>query len=120
MIHNEERSNPWNRFLDGMKVPGEGKELYAWSTEQLVQDLLDRELLIEQLMHMKELDTASLQVLEQKLSERGKELEKFTKERALRGGHPTVRILKRQIVIRDKKIKELSDQLENQTVEAGA
>ena len=78
-----------------------------------MQDLLDRELLIEQLMHLKELDTASLQALQRKLSERGKQVERLSSERRiLRGEQPSVQVLKRQIAIRDKKIKELTSQLE--------
>ena len=54
----------WLRLLENGWSPFWGEGLFAATTERLVRDLLDRELLLQQLMVVKELDTASVEALE--------------------------------------------------------
>lgn len=89
--------------------------LFAQATERLVRDLLDRELLIQQLMVVKDLDAASVEALQRELSIRGKQLEELTIKREGPKGEAegsVVQSLQRQVNERDKKIEELTNQLE--------
>ena len=105
----------WLRLLENGWSPFWGEGLFAQATERLVRDLLDRELLLQQLMVVKELDVASVEALERELSLRGKQLEELTIKRE--APKPEVdgsvlQSLQRQVTERDKKIEELTNQLE--------
>ena len=105
----------WLRLLENGWFPSWQIGLYAQTTERLVRDLLDREILIQQLIVVKELDASSVEALERELSIRGKQLE----ELAIKLEAPkadaeasVVQSLQRQVSERDKKIEELTNQLE--------
>ncbi len=81
----------------------------------MVRDLLDRELLIQQLIVVKELDASSVESLQRELSVRGKQLDELAIRREAPKGETDgsiVQTLQRQVSERDKKIEELTNQLE--------
>ncbi len=88
----------------------------AQTAERLVRDLLEREVVIQQLLVMKEADTSSVESLQRELSERDRKMEALLtkRESSKLGGvdAQTLQALQRQINDRDKKIEELTNQLE--------
>lgn len=118
LIRDQRPSGQWNRLLDSVRHGERSEELLAWSTEQLVRDLLEREIIILQILRQKQRDAVSLRALRRELGERGKDLEQLAEARdALKGRtvktkDPSVRKLRRQVAVRDKRIEELSKQLE--------
>lgn len=105
----------WLRLLENGWIPPWQEGLYAQATERLVRDLLDRELLIQLLIVVKDLDASSVETLQRELIARSKQLE----ELALKREGPkadaegsVVQSLQRQVSERDKKIEELTNQLE--------
>ena len=105
----------WLRLLENGWSPFWGEGLFAETTERLVRDLLDRELLLQQLMVVNELDTASVEALERELSIRGKQLEELSIKREApkaEADGSVLQSLQRQVAERDKKIEELTNQLE--------
>lgn len=105
----------WLRLLENGQSPSREVRLFAQATERLVRDLLDRELLIQQLMVVKELDASSVEALQRELSIRGKQLEELTIKREAPKGEAdasVVQSLQQQVNERDKKIEELTNQLE--------
>lgn len=118
LIDEQEAPSTWNRLLDSLRVYPDGVEATDKSTEQLVRDLLEREIVIHRLLYKSKRDEATLEALQAKLTERGKELEKLATEREELEGKsgnshkPSMRQLKQQIAIQDKKIKELNNQLD--------
>ncbi len=118
LIRDQRPSGQWNRLLDSLRHGERSEELLAWSTEQLVRDLLEREMIILQLLRQKQRDASSMRALRHELGERGKELEQVAgerdamKARKAKPGQPSAKELRKELVIRDKKIEELSSQLD--------
>ncbi|MGH7206109.1 MAG: hypothetical protein ACREI2_07865 [Nitrospiraceae bacterium] len=105
----------WLQLLENGWFPSWGEGLYAQTTERLVRDLLDRELLIQLLIVVKDLDASSVEALQRELSARGKQLEELTIKREgpkAEAEGSVVQSLQRQVSERDKKIDELTNQLE--------
>lgn len=85
------------------------------TSERLVRDLLDREVMIQQLRAIKDADAQVLASLQRELAERERKLEALIeKEDSLKAqaDPATVQSLQKQLSERDKKIDELSSQLE--------
>lgn len=76
--HLASSSRLWLRLLKDASLPAERTDLYARATDQLVRDLLDRELVIQQLT--KELDGPAIQTLHRGLKARDKQVEELTKQ----------------------------------------
>ncbi len=118
LLEEDQEPSAWNQFLDTLRVSGKDGDMLETSNEQLVRDLLEREMIIQQLMHMKELDSATLQALQRELSERGREVDKLTSQqealeaKQLGDSDPSIKKLQQQLAVRDKKIRELNSQLE--------
>lgn len=118
LIDERDRPSTWNRLLDSLRVYPDGAGATGRSTEQLVRDLLEREIVIQRLLYKSKRDEAVLEALQAKLTERGKELERLAMEREEleekfgNSSTPSVRQLKEQIAVQDKKIKELHNQLD--------
>jgi ABC-type phosphate transport system auxiliary subunit len=105
----------WLRLLENGWYPSWHEGLYEQTTERMVRDLLDRELLIQQLIVVKELDASSVEALQRELSVRGKQLDELAIRREAPKGEvdgSIVQTLQRQVGERDKKIEELTNQLE--------
>lgn len=85
------------------------------ATERAVRDLLDRELVIQGLRSMQEVEAQSVESLHRELQEQEKKVEALTTKREpskvlVESG--TLQSLQRQVSDRDRKIEELSGQLE--------
>lgn len=118
MIEESYKGNEWNRFLDQFRVEEERENLQRLSTHQLIRDVVNRDIIIQQLIHVKDLDTATLQTLQRELTERGKQVKKLkTQRKVLKAKKsdvpgPSIRNLLEQVGVRDKKIRELTSQLD--------
>jgi hypothetical protein len=89
--------------------------MLSQATERAVRDLLDRELVIQQLRVMQEVEAQSVETLQRELQEQEKRVESLSIKRE--GGRASVeplnvQSLQRQLSDRDRKIDELSSQLE--------
>ncbi len=103
----------WNQFLDSLRKPPGGEALYSASAEQLVRDLLEREIRIIWLARGQARAKASAQALRRALRAREREVQ-YLKAEGEPGdtGEPSIRKLQRELAIRDRKIDELNSQLE--------
>jgi hypothetical protein len=104
-------------FQSVMAAPSisESQAILAQASDQLVRDLLDRELTIQQLRALNEADSQSLESLQRELSERERKIDSANgKKDTARGSADTgiVLSLQKQLSDRDKKIEELTSQLE--------
>jgi molybdopterin converting factor small subunit len=87
----------------------------AQTSDRLVRDLLDRELMVQQLRVMKDADTQTFEALQRDLTERERRMEALTSKREppkVGAETATVQALQKQLTERDKKIEELTSQLE--------
>jgi len=85
------------------------------TSDRLVQDLLDREVMIQQLRTIKDADAQALESLRQELDERDRKMDSLSGKKDPPKGladAATVQSLEKQLFERDKKIDELSSQLE--------
>ena len=100
--------------MGGVALSGNSSEMLAWSTEQLVRDLLEREIVIHKLRKMRRRDIKVVKALKRKLSKRGKQLKRVIAERdTLKSQNPkgetgSVAKLRRKLATREKKVEELS------------
>ncbi len=117
-IQGQRSDSPWSSLIGGAGRSGNTSEMLAWSTEQLVRDLLEREITIHELRKKRIRDIKVVKALKRRLSKRGKQLKRVTAERdALKGQNPksqtgSVAKLRRKLAARGKKIEELTNQLE--------
>ena len=105
----------WFQSVIAAPAISESQAILAQASDRLVRDLLDRELTIQQLRAMKEVDADSLESLQQDLAERERKLEALSgKKDTSRGSTSTgaVLSLQQQLTERDKKIEELTSQLD--------
>jgi hypothetical protein len=85
------------------------------TSDRLVRDLLDREVMIQQLRAIKDSDDQALETLQRELAERERKIDALNdkKDSPKAPADPTtVLSLQKQLSERDKKIDELSSQLE--------
>lgn len=117
-IRDQRPGNAWSDLMGGIAQSGNSSEMLAWSTEQLVRDLLEREIVIHKLRKMRRRDIKVVKALKRKLSKRGKRLKRVIAERdTLKSQNPkgetgSVAKLRRQLATREKKVEELTNQLE--------
>ncbi|MGH9429168.1 MAG: hypothetical protein ACRD2L_23035 [Terriglobia bacterium] len=105
----------WFQSVVAAPAISESQAILAQASDRLVRDLLDRELTIQQLRTMKEVDAQSLESLQRDLAERDRKLDPGSGKRdTARGSTDTssVQSLQKQVTDRDKKIEELTSQLE--------
>jgi bacterioferritin (cytochrome b1) len=105
----------WFQSVIAAPAISESQAILAQASDRLVRDLLDRELTIQQLRAMKEADAESLEGLQQDLAERERKREALSgKKDTSRGATDTgiVLSLQKQLTDRDKKIEELTSQLD--------
>ncbi len=117
-IRDQRADSAWSNLIGGAGLSGNSSEMLAWSTEQLVRDLLEREIVIHKLRKMRRRDIKVVKALKRKLSKRGKQLKQVIAERdTLKGQNPkgatgSVANLRRKLATREKKVEELTNQLE--------
>ena len=105
----------WFQSVMAAPAISESQAILAQASDQLVRDLLDRELIIQQLRAMKDADAQSLESLQRDLAERERKMDAISgKKGTARGSTDTgiVVPIQKQLMDRDKKIEELTSQLE--------
>jgi hypothetical protein len=123
-------SKAWLELLRHPTVPGNGSwyeamfratalaetnTSLALTTDRLVRDLLDREILIQQLRASKDGDSETIEALQRELAERDHKIEALLskKDSAKASADPTsIQTMQKQLAERDRKIEELSTQLD--------
>jgi hypothetical protein len=93
----------------------DGQVVLGQTSDRLVRDLLDREMMIQQLRTMKEADAQAIDQLQRDLAERERRADMLAGKRDQSKApvdSATVQSLQKQLSERDKKIDELSSQLE--------
>jgi hypothetical protein len=103
-------------FTSVMSAPAvsESQVTMGQTSDRLVRDLLDREMMIQQLRSSKDADAQTLDQLQRELANERDRKENLTgKKEGPKGTDGTsVQALQKQLFERDKKIDELSSQLE--------
>ena len=103
-------------FTSVMSAPAvsESQMTMGQTSDRLVRDLLDREMMIQQLRSSKDADAQTLDQLQRELAtERDRKETQTGKREAPKGAEAiSVQVLQKQLSERDKKIDELSSQLE--------
>ena len=105
----------WFESVIAAPAISESQAILAQASDRLVRDLLDRELTIQQLRAMKEADAQFLESLQRDLAEHDRKIDTGNgKKDIIRGSTDTgiVHSLQKQVTDRDKKIEELTSQLE--------
>ena len=105
----------WFQSVIAAPAISESQAILAQASSRLVRDLLDRELSIQQLRAMKEVDAQSLESLQRDLAELERKMDVGSgKKDTARGSTDTgiVLSLQKQLTDRDRKIEELTSQLE--------
>ena len=105
----------WFQSVLAAPAISESQTVLAQASDRLVRDLLDRELTIQQLRAMKDADAQSLESLQRDLAERDRRTDTASGKREIpRSANDTgiVLSLQKQLMDRDRKIEELTSQLE--------
>ncbi|HKO32015.1 MAG TPA: hypothetical protein VJU54_12815 [Nitrospiraceae bacterium] len=105
----------WFQSVIAAPAFSESQAALAQVSDRLVRDLLDRELVIQQLRAMKDADAQSLENLQRDLAERERKTDTGNGKRdTARGSNDTgvVLSLQKQLTDRERKIEELTSQLE--------
>jgi len=102
----------WFQSVVAAPATSESQAILAQASDRLVRDLLDRELTIQQLRAMKEADSHALESLQRDLAERKRKMD--GKRDTARGSTEAgiVLSIQKQLTDRDRKIEELTSQLE--------
>jgi len=105
----------WPEAVFRAPVLAEVNTSLAVTTDRLVRDLLDQEILIQQLRASKEGESETIEALQRELTDRDHKLEALlSKKDSAKTSADAVSIqtLQKQLTERDRKIEELSAQLE--------
>lgn len=105
----------WLQSVMAAPAISESQAILGQASNRLVRDLLDRELTIQQLRAMKEADSQSLEILQRELAEREQKMESVSgRKSAPKNQTDTglVLYLQKQLTDQDRKIEELTSQLE--------
>jgi len=108
----------WFQSVITAPAISESQAILGQASDRLVRDLLDRELTIQQLRAMKEADAQSLESFQRDLAERDRKADgasgrKDAKDPARGLSDPGIVLsLQKQLTDRDRKIEELTSQLE--------
>ena len=105
----------WPEAVFRAPVLAEVNTSLAVTTDRLVRDLLDQEILIQQLRASKEGESETIEALQRELTDRDHKIEALLskKDSAKTSADPaSIQTLQKQLTERDRKIEELSAQLE--------
>ncbi len=105
----------WFQSVMAAPAISESQAILAQASSRLVRDLLDRELTLQQLRAMREVDSQSLDNLQRELTEHDRKMDGGSgKKDTARGSTDTgtVLSLQKQLTDRERKIEELTSQLE--------
>jgi hypothetical protein len=105
----------WPETVFRAPVLAEVNTSLAVTTDRLVRDLLDQEILIQQIRASKEGESETIEALQRELTDRDHKIEALLskKDSAKTSADPaSIQTLQKQLTERDRKIEELSAQLE--------
>jgi bacterioferritin (cytochrome b1) len=105
----------WLQSVMAAPALSESQALLGQASNRLVRDLLDRELTIQQLRAMKEADSQSLEILQRDLAEREQKMESVSGRKGPTKNQTDTALvlyLQKQLTDQDRKIEELTSQLE--------
>lgn len=105
----------WSEAVFRASALAETNTTLSVTTDRLVQDLLDREILIQQLRASKEDESETVEALQRELADRDHRIEALLskKDSAKASADPaSIQTMQKQLAERDRKIEELSTQLE--------
>ena len=105
----------WPEAVFRAPVLAEVNTSFAVTTDRLVRDLLDQEILIQQIRGSKEGESETIEALQRELTDRDHKIEALLskKDSAKTSADPaSIQTLQKQLTERDRKIEELSAQLE--------
>ncbi|NOU09385.1 MAG: hypothetical protein HOO98_05115 [Nitrospira sp.] len=105
----------WPEAVFRAPVLAEVNTSLAVTTDRLVRDLLDQEILIQQIRASKEGESETIEALQRELTDRDHKIEALLskKDSAKTSADPaSIQTLQKQLTERDRKIEELSAQLE--------
>jgi hypothetical protein len=108
-------NSSWPEAVFRAPVLAEVNTSFAVTTDRLVRDLLDQEILIQQLRASMESESETIEALQRELTDRDRKLEALLskKDSAKTSADPvSIQTLQKQLTERDRKIEELSAQLE--------
>ncbi len=112
-IQDQQATEARSRFFDAYRDQNGRHPAGAAVTRQLVQDLLDREILIDRLIEKEGASEASVADLQGRLRERDLTIVRLRKERErLQAQSPSIKRLEDELAERDLRIQKLNDQLE--------
>jgi len=106
---------PWFQSIIAAPAVSKSQAILAQASDRLVRDLLDRELTIQQLRAMKEADAQSMDILQRELAERERKMDTTNGKKGTARNHtdPSLVLnLQKQLADQDRKIEELTSQLE--------
>lgn len=101
----------WLQTVVSAPAISESQAILAQVSDRLVRDLLDRELTIQQFRAMKEADTQFMENLQRELAEHDRRVDLPSGKRGM-PDTGTVLSLQKQLTDRERKIEELTSQLE--------
>lgn len=116
--HSSPTEQTWLQSVIAAPAISESQAILGQASDRLVRDLLDRELMIQQLRAMKEADAQSLEGLQRDLAERDRKGDTASGRKDAKDSHRSLQdpgivlSLQKQLSDRDRKIEELSSQLE--------
>jgi hypothetical protein len=105
----------WIQSIMAAPAISESQTIMTQASDRLVRDLLDRELIIQQLRALKDADAQALEALQRDLAERERRMDAAGGKKGMAKGSTDTGIvlpLQKQLTDRDKKIEELTNQLE--------
>jgi hypothetical protein len=105
----------WFQSIIAAPAVSKSQAILAQASDRLVRDLLDRELTIQQLRAMKDADAQSMDILQRELAERERKMDSANGKKGIARNHTEagfVLNLQKQLADQDRKIEELTSQLE--------
>lgn len=105
----------WFQSIIAAPAVSKSQAILAQASDRLVRDLLDRELTIQQLRAMKDADAQSMDILQRELAERERKMDSTNGKKGAAKNHTEsglVLNLQKQLADQDRKIEELTSQLE--------
>lgn len=105
----------WFQSVIAAPAVSTSQAILAQASDRLVRDLLDRELTIQQLRALKDADAQSLEILQRELTERDRRMDSVNGKKGTAKGQTETGLvldLQKQLMDQDRKIEELTSQLE--------
>lgn len=107
----------WVQAVLSAPALADANSSFSQTTDRLVRDLLDREVIMQQLRATKDVDAQTIDALQRQIADQERKIETLTLKKDKDGQKTaseqgSVHAFQKQVMERDKKIEELSSQLE--------